>query len=132
MSLSKAVQSVTGSKRVVVSGHETATQIALEVLRENGSIVDAAIAGAAALCVALPHACGVGGDCFILVHQDGESYCLNGTGRSPSRLPANLSPEQLAGGPLSCSVPGMVGAWEALHRRFGSRPWSELFTPAIA
>lgn len=128
----KLVQSVGGRDYVVVSGHETATRTALDVLRDQGNIVDAAIAGAAVLCGVLPHACGVGGDCFILLHQDGKSHSLNGTGRSPGGLPANVSAEQLAGGALSCSVPGMVGAWEALHRRFGSRPWRELFSPAIS
>lgn len=128
----KPVQPVGGRDHVVVSGHEAATRSALDILQGRGNIVDAAIAGAAVLCSALPHACGIGGDCFILLHQDGKSYSLNGTGRSPSRLPTNVSADQLAGGALSCSVPGMVGAWEALHRRFGSRPWRELLSPAIA
>jgi len=93
--------------------------------------VDAAIAGAASLAVVLPHACTLGGDCFALVHNSGELHGLNGSGRSPAALPTNAKPEQLARGPLSCSTPGVVGAWGAMHRRFGCMPWGDVMQRAI-
>jgi len=127
----KSVQAVSGEDYVVVSGHRTATDAALEIMRNRGNIVDAAIAGAAVLCAALPHACGLGGDCFALLHYEGKTQSLNGSGRSPGRLPRDVSPDQLSSGPLSCSVPGMLGGWEALHRRHGALPWGELFHFAI-
>ncbi|HWK94520.1 MAG TPA: gamma-glutamyltransferase [Pseudolabrys sp.] len=126
-----SLQTARGKHGAVVSGHQSATGIALDVLQTGGNVVDAAVAGAAALAVALPHACGLGGDCFILAHIDGKTYALNGSGRSPSRLPAGLDKAALSTGPLSSAVPGMLGAWDALHQRFGSRPWAELLSPAV-
>ncbi len=125
------VQIAHGTRAAVVSGHPLATQVAIDELRRSGNIVDAALAGAATLCVALPHACGLGGDCFILVHHSGQTFALNGSGLSPARLPADASKAQLASGPLSCAVPGMLGAWDSLHRKFGQRPWHELLKPAV-
>ena len=125
-------QAATGRNFAVVSGHALASQAALQVLKTGGNPVDAALAGAAVLTVALPHACTLGGDCFILVHAKGQTHGLNGSGPSPAALPANPAPEQLSRGPLSPAVPGMLGAWEALHRRFGSKPWAELMEPAVA
>ena len=126
-----AVHTVRGRQYAVVSGHALATESALKMLKADGNIVDAAITAAATLCSAVPHACGLGGDCFILLHQDGETYSLNGSGPAPKKLPLNLSRAELSDGPLSCSVPGMVGAWAELHQQFGSRPWASLFEPAI-
>jgi gamma-glutamyltranspeptidase/glutathione hydrolase len=125
-------QSATGRSHAVVSGHALASEASLAVLKKGGNPVDAALAGAAVLTVALPHACTLGGDCFILVHGKGRTRGINGSGPSPAGLPANVRPEQLARGPLSSAVPGMLGAWEALHKEFGSRPWAELMAPAAA
>lgn len=127
----KPVQTVVGKKYAVVSSHEAATQTALAHMAEHGSLVDAAIAGAAVLCSALPHACGLGGDCFILLHRAGKTYGLNGSGCSPMQLPSSVTSTQLASGALSCSTPGLLGAWEALHQRFGTQAWESLFQPAI-
>ena len=102
------------------------------MLADGGNVVDAAIAGAATLTVTLPHACSPGGDVFALVHRDGVSYGLNGSGTAPAKLPAGLAPEQLAGGALSIGIPGVVGGWEAMHTMFGSMPWRDLFAGAVA
>jgi gamma-glutamyltranspeptidase/glutathione hydrolase len=126
------VQIAHGRSAAAVAGHPRASAAALEILRAGGNTVDAAVAGAAALAVVLPHASTLGGDCFALVHDSGELYGINGSGRSPAGLPANTRGEQLARGALSCSTPGVVGAWEAMHRRFGTMPWAEVLGPAIA
>jgi len=125
-------QAASGRNYAVVSGHALASGAALDILKAGGNPVDAALAGAAVLTVALPHACTLGGDCFLLVHAKGRSHGLNGSGPSPSGLPADVAPERLSRGPLSVAVPGMLGAWEALHRRFGSKPWASLMAPAAA
>ncbi len=126
------VQVAHGRRAAVVAGHALAASAAIDVIRSGGNTVDAAVAGAAVLAVVLPHACTLGGDCFALVHIGGELYGLNGSGRSPAALPVQAKPEQLARGPLSCSTPGVVGAWEAMHRRFGAMPWADVLQRAIA
>ncbi|MEI2416968.1 gamma-glutamyltransferase [Orrella sp. JC864] len=124
----------TGKRAMVVSGHDKATQAAIAVLERGGSIADAALAGAAVLSVVLPHACGLGGDAFVLVHDaaSGKTLGLNASGRSPALAQRSSFPDGLQErGPLSCNVPGMIAGWQALHDRYGRLPWAELLGPAI-
>ena len=126
------VKTATGKQYAVTAGHPLAAQAAAAILRSaDGNAVDAAIAGAAVLAVASPHACSLGGDCFALLHSGGTTWGMNASGRSPAGLPDDASPAQLATGPLSCAVPGVLGGWEAMHRRFGRMAWPRLFDVAI-
>lgn len=123
-----------GSRAMVVSGHDNATQTAIDMLKGGGSIADAAVAGAAVLSVALPHACGLGGDAFILVHdaKAGRTQGINASGMSPALALRQRFPDGLQErGPLSCNVPGMVAGWQALHDRFGSMSWEDVLQPSI-
>jgi gamma-glutamyltranspeptidase/glutathione hydrolase len=124
-------KSATGMKAAVAAGHPLATAAAVEALEDGGNAVDGALAGAVVLATVLPQACAIGGDCFALVHAGGRTHGINGSGAAPHALPPGVTAEQLAWGPLSCAVPGMVGGWENMHRRFGRRPWRAAFEPAI-
>jgi gamma-glutamyltranspeptidase/glutathione hydrolase len=107
-----------------------ASEIGLEVLRDGGNAVDAAIGTNLALAVAYPHMCGVGGDLLAMVWHDGELVGLNSSGRLPAAavLPGDGVPDHGIG---SATVPGAVAGWTALAERFGSRPLRELAAPAI-
>jgi gamma-glutamyltranspeptidase len=129
-----SLKQAVGKRAMVVSGHDQASQAAIAMLEQGGSIADAAIAGAAVLSVVLPHACGLGGDAFILVHDaaTGKTHGLNASGTSPALAQRDAFPQGLQErGPLSCNVPGMIAGWQALHDRFGSKPWSEVLASAI-
>lgn len=115
-----------------------ATQIAIDVLKQGGSAVDAAIAANAALGLMEPVSCGIGGDLFAIVWdaKTQRLYGLNASGRSP----LGLSREHLLErglekipkfGPLPVSVPGCVDGWFELHQRFGRLPMREVLAPAI-
>src|SRR5437867_8350024 len=62
-----------------------ATQVALDILKQGGSAVDAAIAANATLGLVEPQNCGVGGDLFAIVWDAASArlYGLNASGRSP-------------------------------------------------
>lgn len=115
-----------------------ATQIALDVLKQGGSAVDAAIAANAALGVMEPTGNGIGGDLFAIV-WDAKSeklYGLNASGRSPLGLSLEELREKAgdsipAYGPLPVSVPGTVDGWFELHDRFGKLEMSEVLAPAV-
>ncbi|MCC8471887.1 gamma-glutamyltransferase [Xanthomonas phaseoli] len=115
-----------------------ATQIALDVMKDGGSAVDAAIAANAALGLMEPTGNGVGGDLFAIVWdpKTHKLYGYNGSGRSPKSL--TLAEFQRRGlkdipptGPLPVSVPGAVDGWFALHARFGRKPMAQNLAPAI-
>jgi gamma-glutamyltranspeptidase/glutathione hydrolase len=124
---------------MVATSHPFATQIALDVLKEGGNAVDAAIAANAFLGLGDPGNSGIGGDLFAVVWdaRTKQLYGLNASGRSPKSMTlAELQRRGLtqipANGPLAVSVPGCVDGWFALHGRFGTKPMARLLAPAIA
>ena len=130
---------VVARNAMVATSHPFATQIALDVLKEGGNAVDAAIATSAAMGLMEPVMCGIGGDLFAVVWdaKTKQLYGLNASGRSARTMTlAELKRRGLsqipADGPLAVSVPGCVDGWFALHGRFGSRPMARLLGPTIA
>ncbi len=123
---------------MVATSHPLATQIGLQILRDGGNAIDAAIASNAALGLMEPTGNGIGGDIYAIV-WDAESeqlYGLNGSGRSPKSLTRqwfidNGYDSIPPFGPLPVSVPGTVDGWFELHDRFGSLPMTAILQPAI-
>lgn len=121
----------------VSTSHPLATATALQVLRDGGNAVDAAIAASATLCVVEPHMTGIGGDCFaIICEADGTTHALNGSGRAGSKATLDHFAGRTAAGISDTSgeaitVPGAVRAWETLHRKLGSMDWARLFAEAV-
>ncbi len=115
-----------------------ATQVALDILKQGGSAVDAAIAANAMLGLVEPASCGIGGDLFAIVWdaKTQQLYGLNASGRSPKGLTVNYFHEREMEyipftGPLSVSVPGCVDGWDMLHQRFGKLKLAEILAPSI-
>lgn len=119
-----------------------ATQIALDVMKQGGNAIDAAIAANAALGLMEPVGAGIGGDLFAIVWdaRTKRLHGLNASGRSPKSLSLEQLRSELARlgvaeippfGPLPVSVPGAVDGWFELHRRFGKLPMTEILAPAI-
>ena len=115
-----------------------ATQIALDILKQGGNAIDAAIAANAAQGLMEPTSNGIGGDLFAIVwHNESQKlYGLNASGRSPRSL--TLEEFKKRGltkvpshGPLPVSVPGCVDGWFELHEKFGSMPMEQILAPAI-
>jgi gamma-glutamyltranspeptidase/glutathione hydrolase len=126
---------VYGRHGMVVAGHSAATLAGVSVLKRGGSIVDAMVAASAALTVTVGQATSIGGDCFLLFHEarSGRTIGLNASGVAPQ----GATPERFPGGmkihgPLAPVVPGLVRAWDVMHRRYGVLPWQGLFDDAIA
>lgn len=124
---------------MVATSQPLATQVALDILKQGGNAIDAAIAANAMLGLVEPTGCGIGGDLFAIVwHAKSKKlYGLNASGRSPQSL--TLDHFNQAGltqipkfGPLPVSVPGAVDGWFMLSERFGSLPMQQLLAPTIA
>ncbi|MEM1596302.1 MAG: gamma-glutamyltransferase, partial [Desulfurococcaceae archaeon] len=91
----------------VVSDHQLATQIGIEILKNGGNAFDAAIAVSAALSVVQPHMGGPGGDAFLLGFMGDEVIAYASSGRTPSGFDDEeyLKTKPLRG-PLTVTVPG--------------------------
>lgn len=115
-----------------------ATQVALDILKQGGNAIDAAIAANACLGLMEPTGNGIGGDLFAIV-WDAETkqlYGLNASGRSPKDLTLAWFKENghdkiPAFGSLPVSVPGCVDGWFELHGKFGELTMEEILSPAI-
>lgn len=129
---------VLGQNGMVATSHPLATQIGLDILKKGGNAIDAAIAANAALGLMEPTGCGIGGDLFAIV-WDGKTkqlYGLNASGRSPQKLKLEYFEKEgmtkiPSHGPIPVSVPGAVDGWFELHKKFGSKPMTEILAPAI-
>lgn len=113
-----------------------ATSAGFRALIQGGTSIDAAIAAGAVLAVTEPQAGGLGGDVFILHYSaaDDTIYALNGNGQAPQRATVAFFQEQggiPSRGPLTSTVPGAVGGWEAANKRWGRLPLSKLLEDAI-
>lgn len=121
------------------TSHPLATQIAIDILKQGGSAVDAAIAANAALGLMEPVSNGIGGDLFAIVWDANTQklYGLNASGRSPQTLTRDEFAQRKLNkipmyGVLPISVPGCVDGWAELHNKFGRLSMEKVLAPAIA
>jgi gamma-glutamyltranspeptidase/glutathione hydrolase len=136
----RAGRSVTMAPHAMVATSQPlAVQVGLDILKQGGNAIDAAIAVNAAMGLMEPMSCGIGGDLYAIVWdaKTQKLYGLNASGRSPYKV--NLEALTAKGlkeiplfSPLSWSVPGCVDGWDQLRSRFGTMPLKRLLEPSIA
>ena len=129
---------VIGQNGMVATSHPLATQIGLDILKQGGTAVDAAIAANIALGLMEPTGNGIGGDLFAIVWdaKTKELHGLNASGPAPKNLSIDYFKQQgltkiPSYGPLPVTVPGAVDGWVKLHERFGKLKFESLFEPTI-
>ena len=135
----KAGRSVTVAPNgIVATSHPLAAQVGLDVLKNGGNAVDAAIATSAAMGLMEPMSCGIGGDLFAIVWdaKTQKLHGLNANGRAPAKASVayfkNKGLDEIpTTGPLSWSVPGCVDGWDELRRKFGTKSFRDLLAPSI-
>lgn len=115
---------------MVTSPHHLASQAGLQILRDGGTAVEAAIAVAAALAVVYPHMTGIGGDGFWLIAEPGrDPVAIDACGGAGKAVSLDLYRRQGHTtvpwrGPLAANtVAGTIDGWrEALAV---SASWAE-------
>lgn len=129
---------VIATNGMAATSHPLATQTAIDVLKNGGNAIDAAIAANAVLGLVEPTGCGIGGDLFAIIWsaKDKKLYGLNASGPAPQTISIETLKEKGLDmippyGPLPVTVPGAVAGWSALHKRFGKKDFSTLFDNAI-
>ncbi len=129
---------VATTQGIVAASQPLAARAGVQILERGGNAIDAAIAANATIGLMEPTGNGLGGDLFILYYEakTGTVHGLNASGWAPS----GLTPEFLAAkgikempqrGIYSVTVPGVVGGWDAMRTRFGTKAFPELLAPAI-
>ena len=128
------------ARNVVSTSHPLAAQAGLQMLRQGGNAVDAAVAAAAAMTIVEPVSNGLGSDAFALVWDGQALQGLNASGRAPQAwTPDYFTRKYGAGAPNppkrgldAVTVPGAGSAWAALSERGGTLPFDELLAPLDA
>ncbi len=113
----------------------------LEVLRQGGNAMDAAVATAAALTVTEPTANGIGSDAFALIWSEKEQklYGLNSSGPAPmlasiERIKADgrdVNGKMPVHGWTPVTVSGAPKAWAEINGRFGRLSLAQDLAPAV-
>jgi gamma-glutamyltranspeptidase/glutathione hydrolase len=129
---------VLATSAMAATSQPLATQVALDVMKNGGNAIDAAIAANALLGLVEPTGNGLGGDLFAIVWdaKTKKLYGLNASGRSPKSLSLEWFAQNghqsiPSHGPLPVTVPGAVDGWFMLHDRFGKKRMNELLKPTI-
>lgn len=124
----------------IAGPHPKATEVGLEVLKNGGNAIDAAVAMQFAMAVVYPRAGNIGGGGFLVYRdKDGNTTTLDYRERAPAAAnrdmyldeEGNVIPGLSTRGHLAVGVPGTVAGITAMHEKYGSKPWGELVTPAI-
>lgn len=130
---------VIASRGMAATSQPLATMAAIDILKQGGNAIDAAIAANAMLALTEPTGCGLGGDLFAIIWDAKTSklYGLNASGRSPASLTLdyfikNGYSKIPAYGPLPVSVPGCVDGWFEMLKKFGSLPMDKILAPTIS
>ena len=117
-----------------------AAEVAEDVLRAGGNAVDAAIAVGFSLAVTYPEAGNIGGGGFMLIRMGDEASFLDYREVAPLAAHPDMYldaegkviPGASLVGHLAVGVPGTVAGMWAAHQRYGTLPWKDLVTPAVA
>ncbi len=121
---------------MVSTGHPEASKVGLQILRQGGNAVDAAVGIGFALAVVLPDAGNVGGGGFLLLRQaDGSATSWDFRERAPQRawreMYAGKGAASSTQGHLAAGVPGTVAGLLAAHAAGGRLPLADVIAPAI-
>ncbi len=124
---------------VAMPDHYSA-EVAAMVLADGGNAVDAAVAAAFVLAVTWPEAGNIGGGGFMLARMNGKAVFLDFREVAPAAATRDMyldaKGEVIDGasftGHRAIGVPGTVAGLWAAHRKYGTKPWADLLSTAIA
>ena len=135
------IHPVLAENGLVVSQDALASQVGLEILRQGGHAVDAAVAVGFALAVTLPQAGNLGGGGFLLVHDAAkkQSEAIDFRETAPAAVgrdfylneQGDVDETRIRFHHQAAGVPGAVAGLALAHQRHGRLSWRRLVEPAI-
>jgi gamma-glutamyltranspeptidase/glutathione hydrolase len=134
-----AAQPVRARHGMVVSRERHATEAGLQVLKNGGNAIDAAVAVGLALAVTHPSAGNIGGGGFMLIRlADGRTTFVDFRERAPLAASRNMyldaagkATQDSVTGYRASGVPGTVRGLEYANKKYGKKAWAELVHPAV-
>ncbi|XP_060793144.1 glutathione hydrolase 7 [Neoarius graeffei] len=116
----------------VVTDVARCTSLGFDILGQQGSSVDAAIAAALCLGIIHPHTSGIGGGGVMLVHdiRKNESRVIDFRETAPSGLREEMLQDLEQKPGLMVAVPGMLSGLHQAHQLYGKKSWKEVITMA--
>jgi gamma-glutamyltranspeptidase / glutathione hydrolase len=133
-------QPVRAAHAMVVSVHHLATDAGVQVLRQGGNAVDAAVAVGFALAVVHPIAGNIGGGGFMLIHEhSGKDIFIDYREKAPLAASANMYldprgnviPNASIVGYRAIGVPGSVAGLVYAEKHYGKLTLRQVMAPAI-
>jgi gamma-glutamyltranspeptidase/glutathione hydrolase len=132
---------VYGKNGMVASEQGLATQVGLDILKQGGNAIDAAVAVGFALAVVLPNAGNIGGGGFMVLHDDktGKDIAIDFREIAPAKASRDMYLDNqgnvIDGKSLfthdASGVPGTVAGMEYALKKWGTMPLSKVLEPAI-
>ncbi|NQV41496.1 MAG: gamma-glutamyltransferase [Candidatus Marinimicrobia bacterium] len=132
--------SIYGENGVVVAHDLEACEAGIEILKNGGNAVDAAVAVSYALAVTLPQAGNIGGGGFMIIHMaDGQKFAIDYREMAPGKAHRDMflddsgkvvSQLSTRGG-LAVGVPGTVAGLQLALDNYGSMTRKKVMKPAI-
>lgn len=132
---------VYGKNGMVASEQGLATQVGLDILKQGGNAIDAAVAVGFALAVVLPNAGNIGGGGFMVLHDDktGKDVAIDFREIAPAKASRDMYLDNqgnvIDGKSLfthdASGVPGTVAGMEYALKKWGTMPLSQVLEPAI-
>jgi len=129
-----------GTKGMVVSSHRLASNVGVEVLKNGGNAIDAAIATGFALAVVHPGAGNIGGGGFMVIRlSNGTVTTIDFREVAPSLAYRNMFLDDSLNvienkswnTSSAAGVPGSVAGFGLAHEKYGHNKWKTLVLPAI-
>ncbi len=123
----------------VVSAHPLASRVGIQILKQGGNAVDAAIATQLALAVVYPGAGNLGGGGFMVAHlSNGQNITIDFREKAPAAASRNMYLDEKGNviqgksedGHLAAGVPGSVAGIFAYYK-YARLPFRKLIQPAI-
>jgi gamma-glutamyltranspeptidase/glutathione hydrolase len=125
---------------IVVSVHELASHVGVEIMQSGGNAVDAAVATGFALAVVHPAAGNIGGGGFMLIRMaDGKAHFLDYREKAPAAATrdmyldaqGNVIPGASDIGYKAIGVPGSVAGMVYAEQKYGKLKLKQVMAPAI-
>lgn len=135
-----SMQPIAAEHGMVVAAQHLATHVGVDVLRDGGNAIDAAVAVGYALAVVYPAAGNIGGGGFMTIQlADGRKTFLDFREKAPLAATANMYLDKdgnvIKGasttGYLAVGVPGTVSGMEYALKKYGTMKRASVMAPAI-